>query len=98
MTLDAFNTNGSSPPERAPDQVADEESLRRERGAALGRWMHEQRQRRSSARPRDCCLVSPETAHEHGHPLDDTDLAGADDALAQAAFERRSRWKDNASG
>lgn len=78
------------------NHVAAEESLRRERGAAFGRWMHEQRQRRSSAGPRDCCLVSPETAHEHGHPLDDadltgTDLAGTDDALAEAAFKRRSR-------
>jgi hypothetical protein len=78
------------------NQVADEESLRRERSAAFGRWVREQHQRRSSAGPRDCCLVSPETAHEHGHPLDDadlsgTDLAGTDDALAEAAFKRRSR-------
>jgi hypothetical protein len=52
----------------------------------------------SSAWPRDCCLVSPETAHEHGHPLDDEDLAGTDDALAQAAFKRRSRETDVGSG
>jgi hypothetical protein len=70
--------------------VADAESLR-ERSAAFGRWLHEQRQRRSSAGPRDCCLVSPETAHEHGYPLDDAELAGTDDALAEAAFKRRSR-------
>ncbi len=73
------------------NQVADEESLRRERSATFGRWMHEQRPRRSSAGPRDCCLVSPETAHEHGHPVDEADLAGTDDTLAEAAFERRSR-------
>jgi DNA repair protein RadC len=73
------------------NQGADEESLRRERSAAFGRWVHEQRQRRSSAGPRDCCLVSPETANEHGHPLDDAHLAGTDDALAEAAFKRRAR-------
>ncbi len=74
------------------NQQADEESLRRERSATFGRWVHEQHQRRSSAGPRDCCLVSPETAHEHGHPVDDADLADMDDdALAEAAFKRRSR-------
>jgi hypothetical protein len=26
-----------------------------------------QMKRRSMAGPRDCCLVSPETAHQHGH-------------------------------
>jgi hypothetical protein len=72
------------------NQVADEESLRRERSAAFGCWLHEHRQR-SRAGPRDCCLVSPETAHEHGRPLDAADLAGSDDALAEAAFKRRSR-------
>jgi hypothetical protein len=53
--------------------------------------MQEQRHRRSSAGPRECFLVFPESAHEHGHPLDDADLAGTDDALAEAAFKRRSR-------
>jgi endonuclease YncB( thermonuclease family) len=54
---------------------------------ALGRWIHEHRQRRSSARPRGGALVSPGTAYEHGHLLDEADLAGTDDAHAQAGFQ-----------
>jgi hypothetical protein len=45
--------------------------------------------RRSTAGPRDCCLVSPETAHEHGHE-DDGGIPGTDDARAAAALRGRA--------
>jgi hypothetical protein len=45
--------------------------------------------RRSTAGPRDCCLVSPETAHEHGHE-DNDGIPGTDDARAAAALRARA--------
>jgi len=44
--------------------------------------------RRSTAGPRDCCLVSPETAHQHGHE-DDGGIPGPDDPIAESALKAR---------
>lgn len=44
--------------------------------------------RRSTAGLRDCCLVSPETAHQHGHE-DDGGIPGLEDTIAAAALKAR---------
>ena len=56
--------------------------LLRQSERELGRWP-------TSSGPRDCCLVSPETEAQHGHPVPD-DIPGLDDDKALAALRARA--------
>jgi hypothetical protein len=48
---------------------------------AQGQWP-------TTSHPRSCCLVCPETAHDHGHA--EPGLYGEDDALAAKALLGRA--------